>query len=85
MAQSAIDRADRLANNAVKGFRRAHAKLNKANDILDAHEAQQREDAEAWRLQIEEAIAQAEESAKLASALRDKNAKKINTLSDLIS
>lgn len=85
MALSPVDRAERLSNKAVKGFHRAHSKLKQANEMLDAHAEQQRQDYIRWQKEMEQAIAQAQQAEKNAQALKVKNAKKINLLGDLIA
>lgn len=85
MATDAVTRAEKMADKAVRGFKKAHTKLVKANELLDADAEEKRLAAIEWRKQVEEAIANAERAQKQAIVLRDKNASKINMLSDLIS
>lgn len=85
MALSPVDRADRLSQKAVKGFQKAHTQLSKANEMLDTHAEQRRQDYVEWQRQMEQAIADAKQSELQAQTLKAKNVKKIDLLGDLIA
>lgn len=84
MAVSSYDRASKLADRALKGFKSAHVTLNKSNEMLEMEAAARREEAEEWHRQVQLAIQQAEEQEAAAMALMERNQKTIAKLEELI-
>lgn len=84
MGQSPFERATRIADKALGGFKNAQRDLVLANSILnDAAEAHRAEAAE-WRRRVEEEVKLHETHAARAVALAERNQKTIAKLADLI-
>lgn len=82
--KTALDRADRLSTVALKGFHKAHTKLVKANELLEAEEAANRAQAIEWQRQVEQYIKDCEEAQKAATDAKARNERRIAKIADFL-
>lgn len=80
-----VDRATRLSSNALGGFEKAKVQLIESNRLLDQHREEQVQAAIEWRKQVEISIAEAEAAANAAADHRDRNARVISKLNDILA
>lgn len=82
--QTPAVKADKLANDAMKGFETAHSKLTKANELLDQHRAEVAADAERWQKEVEAHIARQKAAQANADAAYEKNKRRIAKIADFL-
>lgn len=82
--KTALDRADRLSTGALKGFHKAHAKLTKANSLLEAEESERAEAAKRWQAEVARYIKECEDAQKAATEAKAKNERRIAKIADFL-
>lgn len=82
--KTAHEQAEKLSNNAMKGFESAHSNLVKANALLDAHRAEVAAEGERWKAEVEAYIARQEEAKKAADDAYAKNQRRIAKIADFL-